>query len=279
MLPRVRSLAVALGFAMAGACVPAAAQAANADTATPDGPATLRPIWNGPVAAICEGPRAVVAFTLRVGANSRPGRVRLRVLARRQEAPIAVRSGAWVDLPATPGDHRFPARLHVGGCETGEEIAVDQETGGHTILYSHPPGDGDPRRDPSRLHELDVFRPPLADGATAPPSERRSGQQLLIRLETQADVDRDGLADARLAMRAVPLRGGRLRVRLTSDQPGDVSVVVRLRGGVRVRATVRMRGAGTRSVTLRVPRRARRATVVASMPGADPVRRRVTLRR
>jgi hypothetical protein len=305
---RTAVLAIAL---LAAAATPAAAQDVPADTPTPDGPATLRGLWNGPVATICHGDRAVVAFTLRVGEGSRPGRVRLRIVRERDGAWTGVRSGPWVELPAAPGEHRFPASLHLGHCGTGDSVALDQETGGHTIVHTHPPGDGDPTSDRSKLHELAVFQPPLADGASATPSERRAGQELLMRVELEGDADRDGLGDATqdadvpppgtggsltppqrpqepqpaLRMRAERAAGRAVRVTVTTARAGVVTVVARLRGGIRLRRTLAFDAAGTREALLRVPRRALRgrrravATVVARLPGADPVRRRVAVSR
>jgi hypothetical protein len=103
------------------------------------------------------------------------------------------------------GHHHDPVvlpprdQLLLGGQgERGDPDAVlDQQVGGHAIVRTHAaqPQLG-PYADPARLYAVDVFRPPLAAGAVGVPySERRLGEELLVRGTVERDIDRARLGD------------------------------------------------------------------------------------
>jgi hypothetical protein len=279
---------------------PAAAQNdVPADTATPDGAATLYPHWTGAVPSICYGDRRITSFTLRVGAGGKPGRVRLRIVRYDGDTRTGVRAAPWVDLPASPGDHRFPADLALGNCQTREDVALDQETGGHVIVHTYPPGNGDPHNDMSKLNELWVFRPPLADGATATPAEKRQAERLLMTWETEPiprsepppppppsePPPRSEPAPVQPAValggpaRQRALRRGAVLVTVWSRTAGVVRVSVRIAPGITLRRTLTVRAG--RELRARVPltARARRAlrrrsrTALVTLRAGDAVTR------
>lgn len=289
-------LALGLVLALIAAAPAGAQQGASerfpADVATPDGPATLYPHWTGPSTADCKGDRAIVSFTVRVGPGSRAGRVRLSIVRTDRDVLTGVRIGPWVELPAAPGDHRFVSSVHQGSCTTREEVALEQESGGHVIVHQHPPGNGELDNDFSKLHELWLFQPPLADGATGGPTERRQAHDLLMTWEVEGDGDRDGLGDATqdptppqpippgpppaaptqpeppvqqapLALggpdRQRALRRGAVLVSLWSRDGGRARVSVRVAPGVTLRRTLSLTAGRETHVRVRLTAAARRA--------------------
>ena len=250
MNPRVVGVASLLLIALLPSA--ASSQAPAPDTLTPDGPATLRKTWLGAVPAIAYGPRVIVAWRIEVGPGGRGGPVALRVLRRNPNAPTTTGAGTSEirDLPAAPGSYEFPSRVRI---LDGDWFGLDQREGGHMILYTHPPGDGDRWSDHSLLNAVDVWRPPLADGTSAQHGERLQGRQLLVTLRLERDVDSDGYGDltqdlndlattatARRTARGVIVRAVvRNRGQRTVDQP---RLRVKLRRGLRVRRVERSGG-------------------------------------
>ena len=281
---------LALGLLIAlAAAAPAAAQQYPADTATPDGSATLYGHWTGARTMQCDGPRSVVAFTVRVGPGSRVGRVRLRIVRTEGGGLTGVRSGGWVDLPATPGDHRFATSVHLGACQTDEAVALEQETGGHVIVHRHPPGNGDRLNDRSLLNELWTIQPAVADGQTVVPDRHRA-QDLQMGWDVEADLDRDGLGDATQDPTPGapyppveppppqpgpppeepsewidgpdvqrPLLRGAVLVRLWSRTGGRARVTVRIAPGITLRRWVTLAARRETTVRVRLTAAARRA--------------------
>ena len=180
--------------AVAGAlgAVPAAAQGAL----TPDGPATVRGNYFGPHTYEPPLNGVLVGWSVTVGPGGNAGPVRLRVL-RPGDRGTVVGSGPLEWLPATPGTHRFGLNPGIPYDYRDEGLALDQQVGAHAIVERHAP---QPERgrlaDPAQLHALDVFRPPLAESASGVEySERRLGEQLLVRPTIERDLDRDRLGD------------------------------------------------------------------------------------
>ena len=183
-------VAVVLGVVV---LVAAAAPAVAQDTVTPAGPATVRGNWLGPHTAEGLPPQVLIGWTVTVGPGSNAGPVRLRVL-RWGDRGTVVGSGPVEQLPATRGTYAFalPTGVRYDYRSTG--LALEQEVGEHAIIRTHPP---DPRPDGlDDYHALDVFRPPLAgDAAHVAFSERRRGQELLVRGTIEHDIDQDLLGD------------------------------------------------------------------------------------
>jgi hypothetical protein len=221
--------------AASAALVAIAAPAAAQDTATPDGPATVRGNFLGPVTMEGRPHAILVRWRVTVGPGGRAGPVRLRVLGGRENAFVRS-NGPREWLPAQPGTYEFPG-TGVSYDTRNFGLALDQEVGGHVILSTVPSdGSGDLRRDPAEREVLDVFRPPLADDAqNAPYSERVKGRRMHIAVELEPDIDDDKLGD-------------------TTQDTGDLAVLrawlgaPRADGQVLVRARVRNVGSTVRHI-------------------------------
>lgn len=241
-----RSILTALAAALAaGPATASAATTSAPDTLTPEGPATLRQTWLGARPAIAPVPGVIVGWSVRVGAGGRGGPVALRVLGE-----AAGPASSRVDLPATPGLHSFPARLPV----EAYEVALDQETGGHAILHTHP-HTGEPGDTTANPHAVDIWRPPLAAGERREPAERLSDRELLVDVKWERDIDEDGYGDATqdttdLHLGATARRRGRIvRARVVLRNRGErlvahPQVTVALRSRDRLRG-LRATGCGT----------------------------------
>lgn len=213
---RKRAIAIAMAVALCAAG-PAAAQSGSApDTLSPEGPATLERTWLGARPAIAYGPRVIVEWSVRVGPGGRAGRVALRTISGIGGPPKTGGSrGATVTLPAEPGTYSFPARLAL---LDSDEIALDQETGGHAILATHPHR-GDKTGVEDDLENpwaVDLWRPPLAPGERREPDERMRGRELLVETRSERDIDADGYGDESqdvtdLALYTTTARRGRRR--------------------------------------------------------------------
>lgn len=194
---------------------------------TPEGAATLRQSWLGARPSIGHGPRVIVRWSVEVGAGGRAGDVALRVLGGSERSPEATGrgTGSAVSLPAEPGTYEFSARLRF---EDGDRIGLDQASGGHALLREHPPApEAGEWADPRRLHAVDVWRPPLADGAAGGHQERRQGQELAVSVVLEPDVDADGygdetqdLADLRVVSRRLQRGRGRTTFALAVQNRG-----------------------------------------------------------
>ena len=204
-----RLLAAALAT---GAVLATARPVAAQDTVTPAGPATVRGNWLG--ASTLEGrpPEVLVGWTVTVGVGSNAGPVRLRVL---RPGGTVVGSGPVEALPATPGSYAFALPVGIPYDNRDAGLALDQEVGGHAIVASHPFGGlGD-------VHALDVFRPVLAeDAADVAFSERRPGQELLVRGTIERDVDGDLVGDVTQDVGDLRLLGAGIVARDTADVSG-----------------------------------------------------------
>jgi hypothetical protein len=177
--------------ALAGTASAAAAE----DRLTPSGPSTIRAMWLGPSTAEGRAPEVLTRWSVMVGAGGRAGRVRLRVLESRERATGRA-NGPWEWLPAEPGTYSFPAP-HVPYDYRSNDLALDQEAGGHALITFHPDDPGrDSFSDPGELYNLDVFRPLLADDARdVERSERRKGEELRLGATFERDLDGDALGD------------------------------------------------------------------------------------
>ena len=245
----------------------AAAPASAQVLLTPDGPATLRSRWLGPITSIARPPEVVVRWSLTVGAGGRAGRVRLRVL-RPGDSATLVGSSQWESLPSEPGTYVFGLRPGIRYDYRDWGLAIEQQAGGHAIIATYPSQPGrDEHNDPFRLNVLDIFRPVLPDGAAGiSASERIQGQGLRVRQFSEPDLDQDDLGD-------------------TTQDRGDLrvlraSVTARGRGQIVIRATVRNVGTTLRHLPrIIIPAGRRweceprsRNTVSASQCGAPALR-------
>lgn len=182
--------------AVAGILLSAPALATAQGALTPDGPATVRGNYFGPYSLEGRPPEVVVGWSATVGPGGNAGPVRLRVL-RPGDRGTVVGSGPLEWLPAIPGTYRFGLNPGIPYDYRDAGLALDQQVGGHAIVERHAP---QPERgrydDPAQLYALDIFRPPLADSASdVEHSERRLGEQLLVRPTIERDLDRDRLGD------------------------------------------------------------------------------------
>ena len=204
--------------AAGGSAVAAALDRSRAlDTLTPDGPATVRENWLGGITMEGRPPEVLVGWKVTVGSGGNAGPVRLRVLRPGKNGTV-VGSGPVERLPSTPGTYAFGLRPGIPYDYRDAGLALDQEIGGHAIVKTHAPEpEEDAESDPARLYAVDVFRPPLPDGARRVAyTERRMGQELLVRgiVETDSDEDRLGdktqdVGDLRLLHARVAGRRGR----------------------------------------------------------------------
>lgn len=226
--------------ATGGSAVAAALDRSRApDTLTPDGPATIRENWLGGITLEGRPPEVLVGWKVTVGSGGNAGRVRLRVLRPGKKGTM-VGSGPVEQLPSTPGTYAFGLRPGIPYDYRDVGLALDQEVGGHAIVKTHAPEpEEDAEADPARLYAIDVFRPPLPDGARGVAyTERRMGQELLVRgiIETDFDEDRLGdktqdVGDLRLLHARVAGRRGRFllvraRVRNVGDTVRDQAFIV-----------------------------------------------------
>jgi len=201
-----------------------AAVPADADTLTPDGPATLTTHYAGPVPPIAPAPpRVLTGWKVTVGSGGRAGTLRLRVSTDAGQTVL----GDPVQLPADPGTYMFPApRVH------GSVIGVDQTAGGHAILkaYACRPELGS-FGDPCQIWSVQAFKgdPPPGTGGT--PDETIAAASLAIETESARDMDSDlrpdlteDSTDLRVTAAAPQTdRAGGLSVRVTLTNAGPLS--------------------------------------------------------
>jgi hypothetical protein len=169
---------------------------AKPNTLTPAGPATIRENWFGGMTLEGRPPEVLVGWKVTVGQGGNAGPVRLRVLRPGGKGTV-VDSGPLEHLSGIPGRYSFSLRPGIPYDYRDAGLALDQEVGGHAIIRTHAPQPESGREaDPARTYAVDVFRPPLQDGARdVAPSERRRGQELLIRGIIETDIDEDRLGD------------------------------------------------------------------------------------
>jgi hypothetical protein len=194
------SWSVLRGVMAACALVLSATSASAAETVlTPDGPATVRGVWLGPVPAIGLPPAVAVGWTVTVGPGGNGGPVRLQLVSGDDRGTVTA-SSPTVDLPAAPGTYTYAIPAGQGlKSPSGwfDNVAVAQQVGGHAILRSVDarPEDG-PLGDPAQLSVVDVFAPALADDARdVPRTERISARELAVKVISEVDSDQDGLGD------------------------------------------------------------------------------------
>jgi hypothetical protein len=218
---------------------------------TPEGPATLRGQWLGPNTAEGRPPEVIVRWSVTVADGGRPGYVRLRVLRPGDQATL-VGSSPRVWLPAEPGVYGFGLRPGIRYDYRDSGLAIAQETGGHAIVSTFPSQPEAAHNDPFTLHALDIFRPPVPDGAVnVEPSERVYGRGLRVSQSSERDTDEDGLGDVSQDLGDLRI----LSTRITSA--GTVAVrrarelVVRRR--IVLHARIRNVGATTRQLPHIVP--------------------------
>ena len=267
----------------------AAALLLTPNAMTPEGPATLRATFVGPVPHARFGPRVVVRWRVEVGEGSAAGPVALRVLRGDPMTGDAFGRGAVEQLPATPGAHEFPARLRI---LDGQVLGLDQQTGGHAIVTTDAHPDD----------AVDVWRPPLGVNEARRDFERRPGERLLISPTFELDVDGDGYGDKTqdendLAISARPARRSIfVRVRNRGDRTVDnPRLLIRLRGarlltrtharperpvppGYRYQTLPHIPPGAVRSVRLHVSRSGYRAKLIAESEGFDPTRAALVVR-
>ena len=193
VVPRV---AAAVAVAVAGALASVPAPAGARVPLTPDGPATVR--GNHFSAHSLEGrpPEVLVGWSVTVRPGGNAGPVRLRVL-RPGDRGTVVGSGPMEWLPASPDTYRFGLNPGIPYDYRDEGLSLDKQVGGHAIIETHAaqPERG-PRADPAQLYALDIFRPPLVESASEVAyTERRRGDELLVRPTIERDIDRDRLGD------------------------------------------------------------------------------------
>ena len=268
----------------------AAALLVAPNTATPEGPATLRVTWLGAVPSIAYGPRVVVRWRVVVGDGSAAGPVALRVISNNptRGPGIARGTGPVEQLPATPGVHEFAARLRF---REGDALGMDQQAGRHAIIAT----------DVYDEDAVDVWRPPLGPDETRLHEERIGHARLLISPVFEGDADADGYGDRTqdendLDIAASP---GRRAVRVTLRNRGDrpvhlPHVLVRMhharllnrsqvtwlrteRGYRRVKLR-KIEPRAKRTVFIRASRPGFRVKLVAGSEGFDPTRASVVVR-
>ncbi|HEX8106002.1 MAG TPA: hypothetical protein VF533_25520 [Solirubrobacteraceae bacterium] len=192
MNTRVRAVAGLVAILAGGSAVALAAEPPPPDTLTPEGPATIRENWLGGVTLEELPPQVLVGWKVTVGPGGRGGPVRLRVLLAGNKGTV-VGSGPVEQLPAEPGTYAFGLFPGIPYDHRDAGLALDQEAGGHAVVWTHP---AEPDLDPPQPDAVDVFRPPLPDGARdVRYTERRKGQELAISGIIEVDRDEDHLGD------------------------------------------------------------------------------------
>lgn len=153
--------------------------------ATPEGPATIRAYWDGPVTLEGRPPEVLVGWGVTVGPGSLAGPVRLRVLQPGQKA-TAKAAGPTVQLPAEPGTYNFDLPTGIPYDYRDSGLALDQEVGMHVLLATRPNVE-------SQTH---VFQPRLADDAAGvTPTSIRTSLIPAIAPRIERDIDGDLLGD------------------------------------------------------------------------------------
>jgi hypothetical protein len=252
-LATVGILAVGVAPAVADSDVGSPTDLGTPDLATPAGPATLSSPWHGQISiADPSSPYVLTGWKVRVGPGSQAGLVRIRAVNRDGGTSTAV-LGDWVTLPAAAGDYTFPApRVHWDGTGFFDHLALDQQTGGHTIVqdtgcdgYGHCPQTLGVFHDLADTDPADVTAslpagvdPPPGFVATPPTDspDRHDGERLAVTAVSEPDLDYDLVPD--------------------SEEHASLSLTARVTSGTPRRVTLTVRNDGTTEATmpyLRIP--------------------------